>query len=202
MLACADRATSHWHIADVGNLNESLGTRLRGFGNELKGDFVAAIGAYRETLDLLRPFFPESTEVAICLNDIARVEQAAGDLDAAEIDYREALRIARAIGYSEGVADYIGNLATIALNRADWRGAEALAREALDLSENVGRQELIASDCHNLSKALVLQARQDEALPYVRRAVEIFAKLSHPDLASAQATLDECEAKLADLTKD
>ena len=105
-------------------------------------------------------------DVAIGLNDLADAEHVSGDLEAAERDYREALRIARAVDDHEGVAAYTGNLAALVLDREDWPGAEVLAREALSLSEKIGRQELIASDCHRLAKALVRQGKKVEALPY------------------------------------
>ena len=136
----------------------------------------------------------ESEDVAIDLNDLANAERGSGDLDAAEQDYREALRIARAVGHAEMVAGIPGNLAVLALDREDWPGAETLAREALALSEKVGRQELIASNCRRLAKALVRQGKTAEALPYARRAVEIYTQLGPPDLEIARATLGECES--------
>ena len=33
-----------------------------------------------------------------------------------------------------------------------------------------------------------------EALPYARRAVEIYTKLGSPDVEAARATLSECES--------
>ena len=132
-------------------------------------------------------------DVAIVLNDLADAEKLSGDLAAAERDLREALRIARAVGYAEGVANYTGNLAALALDRKDWPGAETLAREALPLSEKLGHQELIAADCRHLAKALVRQGKAAEALSYARRAVEIFTRLGSPDLEDARAILAECE---------
>lgn len=83
------------------------------------------------------------------------------------------------------------------------------------MAEKVGRQELIAGDCHRLAKALLMQSEGrsrlqrdkgnkneksrskrdllDEALPLSRRAVEIYTRLRHPDLQSAQETLAEIE---------
>ena len=106
----------------------------------------------------------------------------------------EALRIARVVGYDEGVAAYTANLASMALDRKDWPGAEVLAREALSLSEKVGRQELIASDCRNLAKALALQDKKVEALSYALRAVEIFSRLRSPRLTDAHQVLALCES--------
>ncbi|MDH4249705.1 MAG: tetratricopeptide repeat protein [Nitrospira sp.] len=191
VLTCADRAAAHW--AKAGAREWAIAIFLRGSGHELKKDYPAAIAAYRETLDLHRSLAAESVDVAICLNSLAVAENGSGHFATAEEHYREALRVARAVGYDEGVAMYTGNLANLVLHRKDWPTAEALAREALPLSEAVGRQELIAEDNRRLAHALVRQGKSAEALPYARRAVDIYVRLSSPDLVWAQATLAECE---------
>ncbi len=117
-----------------------------------------------------------------------------GDLSAAEQDFREALRIARVLDYPEGVANTTGNLAALALQRQEWLGAETLARDALTLSEKLRRQELIAENCRRLAKTLARQDRETEALPYARRAVEIYTALRSPNLEIARQTLVECES--------
>jgi len=194
VLACADRAAAHWQTAQAGAREHAAAIHLRGHGHKLKADYPAAIAAYREALELHRSLSAESEEVAIDLNDLANVERDSGDLDAAEQDYREALRIARAVGHAEMMAGIPGNLAGLALDRQDWPGAETLAREALSLCETVGRQGLIASNCSRLARALVQQGKKAEALPYARRAVEIYIQLGHPYLETARATLGGCES--------
>jgi len=194
VLACAERAAAHWQTAQAGARERAFAVRLRGLGHALKKDYPAAIANYRESLALHRSLCAESEPVANLLNDLGTAERLSGDLAAAERDFRKALRVARSIGNVEMMAGIPGNLATLALDREDWPGAETLAREALALSDKVGRQELIAWDCWVLAKALVRQGKPAEALPHVRRAVEIYTRLGSPDLQIARATLAECEA--------
>ena len=132
-------------------------------------------------------------DLAISLNYLAEAERLSGNLVAAEHDCQKALRVARKVGYDEGVAYITGNLAGLRLDRKDWPGAETLAREALPLSEKLGRQELIASNCEHLALALMRQGKAAEALPYARRAVDIYTHLRSPEFEAARATLRECE---------
>lgn len=198
VLACAERAAAHW--ADVGVRERAMAIHLRGLGHQLKQDYSAAIAALQDVLAIDRTLKAESMDVSITLNSLANVERASGDDIAAEQHFREALRIAYAVDYAEGVATYTGNLVELALDREDWAEAEAQAREALALSQGVGRQELIARDDWCLAKAMIRQslARASEALPYAKEAVAIYTRLGSPDLKEAQAVLAEVEAALAD----
>ncbi|HEV7745482.1 MAG TPA: tetratricopeptide repeat protein [Pyrinomonadaceae bacterium] len=197
VLDCANRAAEHWEAGNGGVRERAIATRFRGIAYELKEEHAEAIRAYRESLDLLRSLSTESEDVALGLNDLAGSERLSGNFAAAEQDYREALRVARAVCDTEGVAIYTGNLVELEQDRKNWPKSEKLAREALRLSEELGRQELVASNCHRLAQAFVRQGKASEALPYARHSVEIYIKLGSPDLPSAQAALAECEEAMS-----
>jgi tetratricopeptide (TPR) repeat protein len=126
VLASAGRAEAHWREAKCDAREQALAIRLRGIGHRLATDYPAAIAAFREVIEILRSLDAESEDVAIVLNDLAEAEQSSGDLDAAEHDYRQALRIAQAVNRSEMIAGIPGSLANLALDREDWPAAETL----------------------------------------------------------------------------
>lgn len=196
VLACAARAEGYWK--DSTPRNKAFALRLRGLGHRLNKDYPDAIEAFREVLEIHRSISPESIDVAIALNSLATAEQENKEYKDAERDYLEALRIAKNNKYDEGIANYTGNLAALALDRGQGDKAENLAREALKVSEKIGRQELIASDCYRLAIALLKQNRHlDEALLHIRRAVEIYTNLRMKDnLQEAQELLAEIEQAL------
>lgn len=194
VLRCADRAEAHWREARAGARERATAIGLRGIAHKLAGNYPAAIATYREAVELWRTLSPENEDVAVGLTALADAEFRSGDLDGAERDSREALRITRATDNREGVANTTGNLADVALARKDWPRAEALARDALSLAEKVGRLELIASNCRRLAEALTRQGRKPEAVPHARRAVEIFTALRSPELEDARQTLAGCES--------
>lgn len=96
---------------------------------------------------------------------LASAKAVFDDMDGAEADFREALRIAHKSGNREGVAICTGNLAEVFLARQDWPAAERQAAEALELSKGVGRQEIIAKDHLRLAQAIPPAARRRGPAP-------------------------------------
>ncbi|MCB9112766.1 MAG: DUF4062 domain-containing protein [Anaerolineales bacterium] len=191
-VACATRAAEHWKESIP--RNKATAIRLRSLGYKLNNDYLAAIATSQEALEIYTSISPESNDVAITLNDLADLERINKDYSAADQDYQEALRISKINKDDENIAITTGNMSLLALDREQWAEAESLAREALSLAEKVGRHQIIASNSHRIAKALLKQNKNfDEALSLSHRAVEIFTRLRHPYLQSAQETLGEIE---------
>ncbi|MEN3326097.1 MAG: hypothetical protein V7638_904 [Acidobacteriota bacterium] len=191
-LAEGNPAVARTSEAERLDLYRETALRLRGLGRRLANDNASAIVAYRKAVKLFRMLNRESSDTAATLNDLANAERSSGQLDKAERDYTEALRIARAINFDEGVAAYTGNLAVLAIERNNWASAEAYARQSILLSEKIGRLESIGLGCNHLAEALVRQGKNAEALLHAQRAVEIFTRLGSRSLAFAQEILAEC----------
>lgn len=173
LLACAVRAVSHW------------------------------TAAYQEADDQLGCQAMAASRLTSALNNLGIHYKNSGYAPAAEVSWREALRLARAHQDSESIAIACCNLAWLALDHEDMPTAEALTREALALESlprrtALRREDVVALLNRQLAKALVQQARATEALPHARRAVDICTRLGSPDLAIAQATLAECAAALVE----
>jgi tetratricopeptide (TPR) repeat protein len=193
VLACAERAAAHWQKSGAGIRERAAVNQLHGLGYTLEKDYAAAIVACQEAVASWGTPLPENEDVAAEFDTLAMVEQLSGDYDAAERDYREALRIAKKVNYLQGVVTVTGNLAALRLDREQWAEAERMAREALLLSEGIGQKELIAVNCMHIAKACARQGRPMEGLPYAQRAVTIYTKLRSLELEKAQAVLKECE---------
>ncbi len=193
VIACAERAATHWGSAEVGARELSLSIGLRGKGHLSEEDYPSAIAAFRQALELLQSFGSESKDMVAVLNDLGSAEYNANKLEASAEWFREALRVANVCGDAEGVAISMGNLTELALCREDWPSTETLARKALTAAVAVHRQELIASGNDRLALTLMRQSKVSEARTHALRAVEICSQLGSSNLAFAQATLAECE---------
>ena len=192
MFACAERAKDHWGKTRERPRERAFGIRLKGLGELLSKNHRVAIESLQEALRLFLTLQRNHRDVLWTLNDLAFAESQSGDLDSAERDYCEALRIAREIENPDGTAVAMTNLASLRCKRADWTGAERLGQEALASSTKIGRSEYIARSSFILAGALARQGKKAEALPHAERAIEIYSALCSPDLEAARATLREC----------
>jgi tetratricopeptide (TPR) repeat protein len=195
VLACADRIESY--TEKLTNTNTRVGwiaTHLRGIGYDLKKEYASAIIFHRKLLEFVRSLSIEGEDLAIAICAVANAEWKTDDFEGAARDYREALRVARAVGFKVGIASYTGKLADVALENEDWSNAECLLLESLPLAEDLGIQPLIADDCCRLAIAMLRQGKEkNKCLQYAKRAVDIFTEIKSINLKVAKAILIECE---------
>ena len=192
ILACADRALTHWKAAAAGAAHQAIAVGLRGLGYSTAKDHVSAIIAHREALDLKRRLAPKSLLVAVELTCLAEAFRLSGQSGQAERHCREALDIYKTLPDSAGVATCMGNLAELALGRKHWLEADRLSRESLELAVEIGRKDLIGENCARLARALACQGLGTEGLPYAERAVAIYKELRMPGLYRVLDVLDDC----------
>lgn len=196
MLSWIERAGKHWRAANFGPRGEATVLRFRGFAHEMAREYSAAIECATRALELYEGVEPQGVGIANIFADRACHKMRSGDLEGAEDDYLQALRLCKLHGYDEGVACYTGNLATLALNRDDWLLAEAYSRASLALSEKVGRVTLIIADCNRLASVLVELHRHEEALPFAQKAFDLGQKIDSTYLAMSRRLLKVCEERL------
>jgi tetratricopeptide (TPR) repeat protein len=193
VVATANRAALHWQQVTLGVRERAFAIHLRGLGHKIRKEYSAAIAALSEALDLYRADSPENKSVVSALNEIGEVKRLTKDYVGAELDCREALRMASKIDCVEGIAGSTGNLAKLALDREQWKNAEELALKAWGLAAKSDRQDFMAEANLCVAKAYMRQDRFNEALPFARQAVQLCARLYSPDLAEAERALTECE---------
>lgn len=197
VIESANRALAYWNTAKADAGDRAAAIRLRGLGHYLKQEYKTAIAAHKEALKLWQTLPTHIQHLAVGTSDLAGAEMADEQLDAAELHFREALRIANAINDISGVAAYTGSLVTVAINRGEWNKAEALAREAVILAEKVHRKDLIAIDYCLLAHALLRQEKYSEAIKPAQRALGICIQYNLENEAErSRAILSECRAAL------
>ena len=194
VLACAGRCAAYWDKAPLAGAREKATVSLlRGAGYLADNNYPAAVDAYQDALTLFQAIAPESTDVAVAMNDLGKAKQGQGDYAAADLALREGVRIAKKLNARRSIPLYTRDLAELALDREDWAAAEALGRESLQLAETLGRRSVIGEACRVIARALAQQGRPQEGLPYARQAVETLGRLhAEPEFEKAQAALREC----------
>ena len=111
----------------------------------LDGDFAAAQSAGRRALAEFRAS-GNLRETAVTLVNLGASSTYAGDLDAAQSDLEEALRISRRLGFQEGVAWSLHELAVLArVSRRTEADPPSMLRDALLVHEQLGDRWRIAS---------------------------------------------------------
>ena len=158
-----------------------------------KGKFQNAIPLAQQSLALREKVLePRYTEVAISLNNLARLYQAQGAYERAEPPFVRALDIReKALGLMHpDVAKSLNNLGALYLDEGAYSKAEPLFVRALDITEKAsGPMHLdVAQSLHNLALLHWYQGAYGKAEPLYVSALDIREKAlgpMHPDVAQS-----------------
>ncbi len=122
------------------------------------------------------------SKIAQALNVVAIVHQSSGDLDRAELIYREARGTAESIRDSEAMAMIDQNLGTVASIRGDIRGALESFQRSLAGYRALGMLDHAAQVLNNIGLAYTDLGELDEAEAAYAAAAEAFGEQhDHPN---------------------
>ena len=160
-----DRARDHFERA-LERAEETGDRRVLAFGLcNLAGTSVARLDELEDATELVDRGLAEARSigdrglVADGLNAKGELMRLAGDLDAAETAYREALELNQAIGDRHYEAISQANLGHVALARGDIDGATPFMRAGLEISLRLGSRVMAAWSVSE--KALLYQKTGD-----------------------------------------
>lgn len=122
-----------------------------------------------------------------------------GDFQKANYYVEESLTITRSIGDRQGECLALINLSNIALSVGELDRCFAIAESALGMAVLIGTVQSEGGANYNMGCSLFLKKEFDKAVPYLKRAVNIYFEIYGPDHShyiSASNTLAQAEANI------
>jgi tetratricopeptide (TPR) repeat protein len=162
------------------------------------GDYAAADSLLGVAVEMLREMEPESGDFSKVIGWRGQVHHATGELEAAEREFREALRIGRRL-QGDGVHLWsdLNNLAAVLRKAGKWSEAAKLFREALGYAVEIHGPDhfQVAVVQQNLAGTLARMGEFGQAETRYREAIRISEAAlppEHPNLAIIRGNLGEC----------
>jgi DNA-binding winged helix-turn-helix (wHTH) protein/tetratricopeptide (TPR) repeat protein len=162
-------------------------------------DFAAAIGLYKQALDINRQSGDKGAE-ASTLNNLAIAFQNQGDLGAAEENYRDALGMYRRIGNKREAANTLSNLGVLLQGQGNLDGAEELYEEALQMHRELNNKGSEAITLNNVADVLYAKGDLRGARVKYEQVLAMYEKLGDKSgSAYAHTGIGEIQAEQGDL---
>jgi hypothetical protein len=198
------RMTSHWNR--VTNLNRRYKviwlTMQASIDSSIDGNLVAACEKLIQARSLLLDSPNEQIDLEVILGHLAVVQHGAGDEKAAESTCREAICLGRILNNETGIAVDASNLARWLIEQERYDEAALFTTACLLAAEKAGNVALVGYG-HHLRALLALEGADPvTALQNARRAVELLRTVRSKHLKPSEATLQECQTKVARLQSD
>jgi tetratricopeptide (TPR) repeat protein len=104
--------------------------------------------------------------------------------------YNQSLEIFERIGYAQGKAATLHNLACTYANKGEVDQAIALFNQSLEINEHIGNVQGKAMTLRRLGDLAEKQGEYTKAISYLQPALEILQRLKSPDAEGVRASLD------------
>ena len=144
------------------------------------GEMIFRKGNVKESLTYFNEAYEFSKknnlfkEEALALNDIGLVNQCFGNLDVANENLLEALRIQNKIDDKQGIGDTLNNISNIYEDRGDFNNALAKQKESLELREKIGDRNGIGMSFANMAGVYLEMQKKESSLKMYQKCLTIY----------------------------
>ncbi|MGF1671770.1 MAG: tetratricopeptide repeat protein [Balneolaceae bacterium] len=156
-------------------------------------DFNMAGSLLNRSLKIRREIDEKSIETAESLGNLGLLHRYNGQLDSAEVFFREALEIR--VQYlpddHPDIATTLDNLGVVLTNQGKYEEGETIYREALDIRRRIYREPdvLLAHSLNNLAVNLANQGNYSEAEQLLHESIQVASEVLGPDHVSIASDL-------------
>ena len=172
------------------------------------GDRPKSEALFRKVLDIQQTLGSPKTQLAYTYAALGRVKHESGDLEAAEANYRQALRLQQEASGADspGLAEAMSNLASVLHTRRDYAGAEELYQKVLAMRIALfgAQHHQVASTLLNIGFARLGRDDIEGAEQSYREALAVEEKASgdgHQFVAEVLVQMARLEVKKEDLPR-
>jgi tetratricopeptide (TPR) repeat protein/predicted Ser/Thr protein kinase len=155
-----------------------------------------ALRNYQESLAIKRRI-GDKRGMAASLNNIAQLQELAGNSGEALKSYQEALKLRREIGDKKGVGDTLIDLGGFYADRGQHDQALKLAKEALLIERELGDEHNEALLLSNIGSSYSFKGQYEDAATYFQQALQLREKSKVPnEIAETVHNLAETAANM------
>jgi len=160
-----------------------------GLVERLTGDLTAAEHAQRHAAGLMDQLGDRGVLWAVVHRELALIQTAIGDHDAAEQSLTDALTTATRIGQAQPLAEVLNAAGTVLLNRGHAEAALSRHHDALEFADKGGSPLEHGNALLGIARCARHLGDLDAAETDLRQALRIFERIGVPDASTAAEEL-------------
>lgn len=164
--------------------------------------YSASLKYFEKAVKVGRSQNKSEPEIAPMLMSIGVVNQLAGDNDKALVTFEEVLKIRRAEGKTDEIANVLNYLITLHIGKGDYTSARNLSDEAIALAKQTNNLQLLEKNYLRLSEIHEKSGNSKKALEAyknyvdVRQKINVEEKKRQDEMAKKQVDAEKREKEL------